>query len=310
VSEPNHNQPNHRAGFVAIAGRPNAGKSTLLNALVGEKVAITAPQPQTTRTSLQGVLTRPGSQIIFVDTPGIHKSDTLFNKRMMETVRGALHDRDLVLYVADASRALTEEDEHAIGALAHSGKTLLVLNKVDRIEDKRLLLPLIEQYQQLFPFLQTIPISARTGDGKEELMRAVIEQLPESPPLFPEDHLTDQPVRFIAAEIIREHILRAAREEVPHAAAVLIDTWEERPSLTRIAATIYVERPGQKTILIGAKGGLLKKIGTQARHDIERLIGTKVFLSLFVKVKPKWRESPEFLDAIDWRAVAGNEGTG
>jgi GTP-binding protein Era len=144
----------------------------------------------------------------------------------------------------------------------------------------------------------------------EELTRAVIEQLPESPPLFPEDHLTDQPVRFIAAEIIREHILRAAREEVPHAAAVLIDSWEERPSLTRIAATIYVERPGQKAILIGAKGGLLKKIGTQARQEIERLIGSKVFLSLFVKVKPKWRESAEFLDAIDWRAMAGTEGNG
>ncbi len=302
-------EPNHRAGFVAIAGRPNAGKSTLLNALVGEKVAITAPQPQTTRTSLQGVLTAPGSQIIFVDTPGIHKSDTLFNKRMMETVRGAIKDRDLVLYVADASKPVTEEDEHAIGALAHSEKTLLILNKIDRVEDKRLLLPMIERYQQLFPFLQAIPVSARSGDGMAELKRVILEQIPESPPLYPEDHLTDQPVRFIAAEMIREHILRAAREEVPHAAAVLVDSWDERPSLTRIAATIYVERPGQKTILIGAKGSVLKKIGTQARHDIERLTGSKVFLSLFVKVKPKWRESPEFLDAIDWRAAAGNERT-
>lgn len=301
------NGQNHRAGFVAIAGRPNAGKSTLLNALVGEKVAITAPQPQTTRTSLQGVLTSPGSQIVFVDTPGIHRSDTLFNKRMMETVRGALQNRDLVLYVADASKLVTEEDEHAVGALAHSEKTLLVLNKIDRLEDKRQLLPMIGRYQELFPFFEAIPVSARTGDGIGQLKHAIVEQLPESPPLFPEDHLTDQPMRFMAAEIIREHILRVARKEVPHAAAVLIDTWDERPSLTRIAATIYVERPGQKTILIGAKGGLLKKIGTQARQDIERLIGSKVFLSLFVKVKPKWRESPEFLDAIDWRAAVGNE---
>jgi GTP-binding protein Era len=300
-------EPNHRAGFVAIAGRPNAGKSTLLNALIGEKVAITAPQPQTTRTSLQGVLTAPGSQIIFVDTPGIHRSDTLFNKRMMETVRGALQNRDLVVYVVDASKAVTEEDEHAVGALAHAEQTLLVPNKIDRMGDKRLLLPLIERYQQLFAFLEAIPVSARTGDGIEQLKHAIVEQLPESPPLFPEDHLTDQPMRFMAAEIIREHILRAAREEVPHAAAVLIDTWQERSSLTRISATIYVERPGQKTILIGAKGGLLKKIGTQARQDIERLIGSKVFLSLFVKVKPKWRENPEFLDAIDWRATVGNE---
>lgn len=298
---------NHRAGFVAIAGRPNAGKSTLLNTLVGEKVAITAPQPQTTRTSLQGVLTSPGSQIIFVDTPGIHKSDTLFNKRMMETVRGALQNRDLVLYVTDASRPVNEEDEHAVGALAHSEKTLLVLNKIDRLEDKRQLLPMIERYKQLFPFLEAIPVSARTGDGIVQLNHAIVEQLPESPPLFPEDHLTDQPMRFMAAEIIRGHILRMAREEVPHAAAVLIDTWEERPSLTRISATIYVERPGQKTILVGAKGGLVKKIGTQARQDIERLIGKKVFLSLFVKVRPKWREDAEFLDAIDWRAAVGNE---
>ncbi len=298
-----------RAGFVAIAGRPNAGKSTLLNTLVGEKVAITAPQPQTTRTSLQGVVTLPGSQIIFVDTPGIHKSDTLFNKHMMETVRGALRDRDLVLYIADATKPVTEEDELAISALGRSEKTILVLNKIDCVDDKRLLLPLIEQYQQLFPFLEAIPVSARKGDGIEELKRAVIEKLPESPPLFPEDHLTDQPVRFIAAEMIREHILRATREEVPHAAAVLIDNWEERPSLIRIAATIYVERPGQKTILIGAKGSLLKKIGTRARQEIERLTGRKVFLSLFVKVKPKWREDPEFLHAIDWRAAAGNEGT-
>ena len=298
---------NHRAGFVAIVGRPNAGKSTLLNALVGEKIAITAPQPQTTRTSLQGVLTSPGSQIIFVDTPGIHRSDTLFNKRMMETVRGALQNRDLVLYVADASKPVTEEEGHAVGALSHSEKTLLVLNKIDRLEDKRQLLPMIGRYQELFPFLEAIPVSARTGDGIGQLRRAIEEQLPESPSLFPEDHLTDQPVRFMAAEIIREHILRSAREEVPHAAAVLIDRWEERPALTRIAATIYVERPGQKTILIGAKGGLLKKIGTQARQDVERLIGSKVFLSLFVKVKPKWRESPEFLAAIDWRAAVGNK---
>jgi GTP-binding protein Era len=298
---------NHRAGFVAIAGRPNVGKSTLLNAFVGEKLAITGPQPQTTRTSLQGVLTSPGTQIVFVDTPGIHRSDTPFNKRMMETVRGALHNRDLVLYVADASKPLNEEDEHAVGALVHSEKTLLVLNKIDRLEDKRQLLPVIERYQKLFPFSEAIPVSARTGDGMERLKRAIVDQLPDSPPLFPEDHLTDQPVRFMAAEIIREQILRAAREEVPHAAAVLIDRWEERPSLTRIAATIYVERPGQKTILIGAKGGQLKKIGTQARQEIERLIGSKVFLSLFVKVKPKWRESSEFLDAIDWRAAVGNE---
>ncbi len=300
-------QAEHRAGFVAIAGRPNAGKSTLLNALVGEKVAITAPQAQTTRTSLQGVLTSPEAQIVFVDTPGIHKSDSLFNRRMMETVRGALAGPDVVLFVADASRPVGEEDEHAVSALNKSEKALLVLNKIDRVDDKRLLLPLIERYQQLFPFGEAIPVSARKGEGLEELKRAILAQLPESPALFPKDHLTDQPLRFMAAEMIREGILRATREEVPHAAAVLIDQWEEKPSLTRIMASIYVERAGQKTILIGAKGSVLKAIGTQARLDIERLVGHKVFLALYVKVKPKWREDAEFLRAIDWRAVAGNE---
>ena len=297
----------HRAGFVAIAGRPNAGKSTLLNTLVREPLAITAPQPQTTRTSIQGVLSEPDFQIVFVDMPGIHKSDTLFNRRMMEMVRGALQDRDLVLFVADASKAVIEEDEHALSALTRAEKTLLVLNKVDRVADKRLLLPLTEQYLKLFPFAETVPVSARTGDGVADLLRIIVRHLPESPALFPQDYLTDQPMRFLAAEIIRESILRTVREEVPHAVAILIDNWEEKPGLTRISATIHVERSGQKTILIGEKGQVLKKIGTEARQKIERLLGTKVFLSLFVKVKPKWREDPEFLSAIDWRAMIGKE---
>ena len=295
----------HRAGFVAIAGRPNAGKSTLLNALVGEKVAITAPQAQTTRTSIQGVLTEPAAQIVFIDTPGIHKSDTLFNKRMMETVRGSIQDRDLVLYLADANKPIDDEDEKAVSALSNAGKALLVLNKIDRLDDKRLLLPLIENYARLFPFADAVPISARKAQGLDQLKRLIIEHLPLAPALFPDDHWTDQPMRFLAAEIIREAILRSVREEVPHASAVLIDTWEEKKQLTRIAATIHVERSGQKTILIGEKGQILKKVGTASRLDLERLIGHKVFLSLFVKVKPKWREDPEFLNSIDWRAMVG-----
>ena len=297
----------HRAGFVAIAGRPNAGKSTLLNALVGEKLAITAPQPQTTRTSAQGVLTTPGAQVVFVDTPGIHKSDTLFNQRMMNSVRAAIKDRDLVLFVADATRDLAEEDQHALSALDRDTKTFLVLNKIDRVEDKRLLLPLIERYRELFPFTETFPVSARTGDGLEQLKRLVIENLPAGPALLPEDFLTDQPLRFLAAEMIREQILRAAREEVPHAVAILIDSWEEKPNVTRISATIHVERPGQKTILIGNKGQMLKRIGTEARQEIERLIDRKVFLSLFVRVTPDWRENQQFLNSIDWRAMRGGE---
>jgi GTPase len=299
----------HRAGFVSIAGRPNTGKSTLLNALVGEKLAITAHQAQTTRTSIQGVLTSPAAQIVFVDTPGIHASTTLFNKRMMDTVRGALEDRDLVLFVADATRPVGEEDERAVSALRKSGAAVLVLNKIDRLEDKRLLLPLIERYMSLFPFLQAVPVSARTGDGLDDLKRVIVEHLPEGPAIFPEDYLTDQPLRFLAAEIIRERILRIAREEVPHAAAVLIDTWEESPRLVKIAATIHVERHGQKTILIGNKGQMLKKIGSEARQELERMLSRKVFLSLFVKVKAGWREDPSFLSAVDWRSMVGSGDT-
>jgi GTP-binding protein Era len=292
---------------VSLAGRPNTGKSTLLNALVGEKVAITAYQAQTTRTSLQGVLTTPEAQIVFIDTPGIHKSDTLFNKRMMDTVRGALQDRDLVLFVADATRAVTGEDEHAASALDKQAKALLVLNKIDRVADKRLLLPQIERYMELFPFAEAVPVSARTGAGLEELKRVILQHLPEGPALYAEDYLTDQPMRFLAAEIIRERILRAAREEVPHAAAILIDSWEETPRLVKIAATIHVERQGQKTILIGNKGQMLKKIGSEARQELERMLERKVFLTLFVKVKPGWREDPSFLNAVDWRSMVGSE---
>jgi GTPase len=297
----------HRAGFVSIVGRPNAGKSTLLNALVGEKVAITARQAQTTRTTIQGVLTTPAAQVVFIDTPGIHKSDTLFNKRMMSAVRGALEERDLVVYVADATKTVKEEDEHALSALRQATNTLLALNKVDHVDDKRLLLPLIERYTQLFPFVEALPVSARTGDGLARLKETVIRLLPVGPALFPADHLTDQPLRFMAAEAIRESILRAVREEVPHASAILIDTWEERRQLVKIAATIYVERSGQKTILIGSKGEMLKKIGSEARERIERLVGRKVFLGLLIKVKPKWREDPSFLSAVDWRSMIGSK---
>jgi len=297
----------HRAGFVGIAGRPNAGKSTLLNALIGENLAITAHQAQTTRTSFRGVLTRPDVQIIFIDTPGIHKSDTLLNKRMMDTVRRALKRPDLVLYVVDATKPITEEDEHALAVLTHAAKALLVPNKIDRVSDKRLLLPLIQRYMQLFTFVEAVPVSARERLGLDELTRVIKDHLTEGPPLFPADYLTDQPMRFLAAELVRESILREIRDEVPHATAVLIDEWEETPRLTKIGATIYVERLGQKTILIGSGGQMLKKIGSDAREKLERLTGGKVFLSLFVKVKPNWREDPAFLDAVDWRSMIGSE---
>ncbi len=297
----------HRAGFVSVVGRPNAGKSTLVNALVGQKVAITARQAQTTRTSLQGVLTMPDAQIVFVDTPGIHKSDTLFNRRMMDAVRGALQDRDLVLFVADATRRVHTEDEHAVNALSRDTPALLVLNKIDDVEDKPLLLGLIEHYGKLFPFAESIPVSARKRDGLDNLRRTVVRYLPDGPALFPDDYLTDQPARFLAAEVIRERILYSVRQEVPHASAILVDTWEETPQLLKIAATIHVERAGQKAILIGAKGATLKKIGTEARQELERMLEQKVFLSLFIKVTPHWREDPAFLNAVDWRSMLGSE---
>jgi GTPase len=296
-----------RMGFVSIAGRPNAGKSTLLNALVGEKVAIVARQAQTTRTTIQGVANVPGAQIVFIDTPGIHKSDSLFNRRMMDTVRGALEDLDLVLFIADATKNITQEDEHAVCALRETSRAILVLNKIDRVEDKRLLLPLIDAYMKLRPFAEVVPISAMKGKGVDELMRAIVAYLPEGEPLFPEDHFTDLPKRFLASELIRERVLREATQEVPHAVAVVIDEWVEKRDLTKIAATIIVERAGQKAILIGSRGGMLKKIGTDARLEMEEMLGGKVFLSLFLRVQPKWREDSQFLNTLDWRSMVGSE---
>jgi GTP-binding protein Era len=297
-----------RSGYVSILGRPNAGKSTLLNALLGGKLAIVSEKPQTTRTSIEGVLHLPDAQIIFLDTPGIHASDTLINKRMMDAVRASLADRDLLLYLADAVAPFTPEDAKAVDALGKSqAPTFLVLTKIDRLQDKRQLLPRIEQYKALREFDEYLPISALTGQGLDGLRSAIIARMPEGPEYFPTDHLTDQPERFLAAELIREQILRNTRQEVPHAVAVAIDQWEDKPAITSIMATIFVERAGQKAIVIGAKGANLKKIGTLARHEIETLLARKVFLQLFVKVESNWRENPEFLNSIDWRSMRGTE---
>jgi GTP-binding protein Era len=299
--------PEHRSGFVSIIGRPNAGKSTLLNALTGSKLAIVSEKPQTTRTSIQGVVNEPGAQIVFIDTPGIHKSDNLFNKRMMDTVRASVDERDLILFVADACAPVIAADREAVDlARKISSPVFLLLNKIDRIADKRTLLPLIEQYRQLHDFAEYFPVSAITGDGLDALRKAIVARLPEGPQYFPPDYITDQPERFLAAEIIREKILAAARQEVPHSIAVLMDKWEDNSKLLRIAATIFVERPGQKAIVIGAKGAMLKSIGTEARMEIESLFSKKVFLELFVKVRSGWREDPAFLNAIDWRSMTGD----
>jgi GTPase len=295
----------HRAGFVAILGRPNAGKSTLLNALMGTKLAIVAPRPQTTRTAIQGVLKLPGAQIVFVDTPGIHQSSTLLNKRMMDQVRASA-DADVVLFLVDATARFNDEDAGAVDLVKKTGApAIAVFNKIDKLREKAKLLELIERYQAMHDFAAYVPISALKGDGVDLLRKEILARLPEGPALYPKDHLTDQPERFLAAEIIREKVLHLTRQEVPHAVAVMIENWEDTPGLLRIAATIYIERPGQKAILIGAGGALLKKIGTLARREIETLVGKKVFLQTFVKVRPNWRQDPEFLAATDWRGMAG-----
>ena len=297
-----------RSGFVSIVGRPNAGKSALLNALVGQKVAIVADKPQTTRTSIQGVLTLPEAQIVFLDTPGIHKADSQLNKRLMDTVHAALEERDLLLFVADAALGFDERDQQAVDLVRKtSTPVVLVLNKVDLLKDKAMLLPLIERYKTLFEFADYMPVSATKGTGLDELRGVILERLPEGPAYFPEDHVTDQPERFLAAELIREKVLLATRQEVPHSVAVSVDQWEETRRITRIYATIRVERPGQKGIVIGAKGATLKKIGTLARQEMERLFSAKIFLDLHVRVQPGWREKAAFLDQLDWRTMAGDD---
>jgi GTP-binding protein Era len=294
-----------RSGFVSILGRPNAGKSTLLNALVGQKIAIVADKPQTTRTAIQGVMNAPGAQVIFVDTPGIHKSDSSINKRMMDAVRASLDERDLFIYVVDGTKPFSSEDERAMGILRADGPpAILALNKVDAVKSRHDLLPILDRYQKHREFAAFIPISAESGEGIELLRNEVLSRLPEGPEYFPPDHITDQPARFLAAELIREKILRTTQQEVPHSVNILIDKWEELPRLIRIYATIYVEREGQKAIVIGAKGSALKRTGQAAREEMEALFDMHIYLDLHVKVEPGWREKSAFLNTIDWRTMA------
>jgi GTPase len=300
-----------RSGFVCILGRPNAGKSTLLNALVGEKLAIISPKPQTTRNRIQGIVNVPksknkdhgGAQIVLIDTPGVHKPDSSLGRKMMVEVREALEGCDVVLLIMDATRKLDRRDEFAIQMLKHSStKVCLILNKVDLLRGgKSKLLPLIEEYKKLHSFHEIIPISALKRDGLDLLLKQVTAALPAGPALFPEDQVTDQPARFMAGEIVRERVLVETEEELPYATTVIVDTFEEGARLTRISATIYCEREGQKGILIGKKGQMLKRIGTSARLQLEKMLGTKVFLELYVKVQPNWRESRGFVEELDWR---------
>ena len=278
----------------------------MLNAMLGQKLAIVTAKPQTTRTSIQGVVTTADYQIVFVDTPGIHRSNTLMNKRMMDTVRASA-SADVVLFLIDVLEPFTDEDAQAIDLVKKlEAPAIAVLNKVDKLPDKPQLLALIERLGALHPFAEFVPISAAKGTGVDTLLKEIVKRLPEGEALYPEDHLTDQPSRFLAAEILREKILHHTQQEVPHASAVMIDSWVETPALLKIAATIYVEKQGQKAILIGVGGAGLKRIGTLARYEMEKAFERKIFLETFVKVKPNWRQDPEFLAAIDWRSMSGH----
>ncbi|MGC2298500.1 MAG: GTPase Era [Acidobacteriaceae bacterium] len=318
-----------RSGFVSIIGRPNAGKSTLLNALVGEKVAIVTPKPQTTRTRIHGMVEvperkgkHPATQIVFVDTPGIHRPASQLDRSMMQEIHEALMTRDVVLLVVDAVRRQSHSAEAPLKLDRASEEALafemirkldcpvfLVVTKIDLVP-RDALLPLIADLSSLHSFAEVIPVSAKKGDGLKLLLHKIAEYLPEGQRWFPKDQFTDQPERFLVAELIREQILTETGEEVPYASAVVVERFEEpdaeneRPGkkpLTRISAAIYCERAGQKAILIGKGGSKLKEIGTGARKAIETLLGTRVYLELRVLVREHWRDSRVFIESLDWR---------
>jgi GTP-binding protein Era len=308
-----------KSGFVTIVGRPNAGKSTLLNALVGQKIAIVTYKPQTTRNRVQGIVNlppakgRPKAQIVLIDTPGVHRAENRLGRQMMQELRAALEGCDLILHIVDASRRFGEEERFAIDLVKKSQTTaILLLNKIDAVREKDRLLPMIDEWRQRYDYREIIPISALKKKGLDELLDAVVRNLKDGPAYFPADQVTDQPLRFLVAEIIREHVLLNTGEEVPYAATVVIERYEEGNRLDRIAAVIFIERQGQKAIVIGKGGSMLKAIGTAARLEIERMVGKKVFLELFVKVRPGWRESSDFIEGLDWRKqleeIAGREG--
>jgi GTP-binding protein Era len=289
-----------RSGYVALVGRPNAGKSTLLNRLVGEKIAAVSNKPQTTRWQIQGVITRPEGQIVLVDTPGVHQPGFLLNRRMMAAVHDALEGVSLVVLMRDASVSTGNGDRFVLDLVKQSQKpAMLVLNKTDKLKEKAALLPLMQFYGEAYDWRAILPLSALKGDNVETLIREIVKQLPEGEPIFSEDELTDQPVRAIVAEIVREKILQTTGEEIPYVTAVVTESYEqERDDFARIHCAIFVERASQKKIIIGQGGARLRDIGTRARRDIEKLVGHRVFLELFVRVEQGWRNSERALDEI------------
>ncbi|MCW8902193.1 MULTISPECIES: GTPase Era [Sedimenticola] len=294
-------QQSGRCGFCAIVGRPNVGKSTLLNRLIGQKLAITSHKPQTTRHSILGVKTTESAQIVYVDTPGIHKrGDHAMNRYLNRTARSALSDVDLILFVVEALR-WTDEDQAVLDALSRLDMpVLLVVNKIDTVKNKEALLPYLENLAGKFDFTAVIPLSARKGNNLEPLEKQVIACLPEGEHIFPDDQLTDRSERFFAAELVREQLTRRYAKEIPYALTVEIEKFEEEGNLYRIDALIWVERQGQKNIIIGAKGEALKEVGTQARKEMEKFFDKKVFLQLWVKVKKSWSSDEGALSRLGY----------
>jgi GTP-binding protein Era len=297
----------HRSGFVAIVGRPNVGKSTLLNRLLGQKIAIVSPRPQTTRNRITGIRTRPGSQVVYVDTPGLHPPRGKLGSFMMATATAALEDVDGVVLVVEATEEPTAADAAALAALGETrAPVLLALNKVDLLPDKRRLLPRLEAWAARYPFRELVPISAARGTGVDRLESAILALLPVGPPFYPPDQLTDQPETFFVAETVREKIFLLTRQEVPYATAVRVEELVERPESGRlyIRAAIFVEQPSQKAIVIGERGAMLKRIGRAAREELEAFFGVPVYLELWVQVRRHWRRDDAALRELGYRLTS------
>lgn len=287
----------YRSGFVALIGLPNVGKSTLMNQLIGTKVAITTPKPQTTRFQIRGILTGPDYQVVFVDTPGIHKAKELFNRLMVEQAVKAIEEVDGVVWVVDAADRRPREEEQILEILRRTEKpTILALNKIDLVK-KAEILPVIDFFSKLYPFRAIVPISALERDGLSELTEEIVAMLPEGPPYYPPEMVTDQPERLLAAEIIREKLFMLTRQEIPYSTAVVVEEFREDPEkkVLYIQAVIYVEKDSQKGIVIGKGGQLLKKIGTMAREELEFILGKRIYLDLWVKVLRGWRKEERLL---------------
>jgi GTPase len=288
-----------KSGFVSIIGRPNSGKSTLLNQLLGEKISIVSDKPQTTRENILGILTSKEGQIVFTDTPGIHKPGYELNRRMMQTVYDALEGKDLLLLIVDAATSFGSGDQYVLDLIKPRGlKTFLLLNKIDLLRKDKLL-PLISLYSQKFDFAEVIPVSAMKRDNLDLLVRLILKYLPEGGPHFPEEQFTDRHERFLVAEIVREKVLSETHEELPYSTTVVVTRFDEsQEDLVLLYCDIVVEKESQRKIVIGSQGQKLKQIGTEARIDIEKLLGKRVYLELYVRVKTRWRDDPRFLDRL------------